>query len=72
MRTIWQPTATRSSVCFTHSAVSIVSQVIMDCTTTGWSPPMITPPRAGIADDDFAGPAAADSRTETRSSAWAQ
>jgi hypothetical protein len=36
MRTIWQPTATSSSVCFTHSAVSIVSQVIMDCITTGW------------------------------------
>jgi hypothetical protein len=35
MRTIWQPTATRSSVCFTLAAVSIVSQVIMDCMTTG-------------------------------------
>jgi hypothetical protein len=35
MRTIWQPTATSSSVCLTDSAVSIVSQVIMDWTTTG-------------------------------------
>ena len=35
MRTIWQPTATSSSVCFTHSAVSIVSQVSMDWRTTG-------------------------------------
>ena len=47
MRTIWQPTATKSSVCRTHSAVSMVSQVSMDCTTTGWRPPMITPPRCG-------------------------
>ena len=59
MRTIWQPTATSSSDCFTHSAVSMVSQVIMDCTTTGWLPPMITPPCAGIADDHLAGQAAA-------------
>jgi hypothetical protein len=57
MRTSWQPTATSSSVCFTDSAVSIVSQVSMDCFTTGWLPPMMTPPR-GIADDDFAGLAA--------------
>ena len=35
MRTIWQPTATSSSDCLTHSAVSIVSQVSMDCLTTG-------------------------------------
>ena len=47
MRTSWQPTATRSSVCFTLSAVSIVSHVSMDWFTTGWSPPMMTPPRAG-------------------------
>ena len=47
MRTIWQPTATRSSVCWTLAAVSMVSQVIIDCTTTGWSPPMMTPPFAG-------------------------
>ena len=28
-------------------SVFIVSQVIMDCITAGWSPPMMTPPRAG-------------------------
>src|ERR1039458_9683649 len=47
MRTIWQPTATSSRVCFTHSAVSIVSQVIINCTTMGGTRPIITPPRAG-------------------------
>ncbi len=58
MRTIWQPTSTRSSVCCTQAAVSIVSQVSMDCTTTGWSPPTMTPPCARIANDNFAGFAA--------------
>ena len=47
IRTNWQPTATNSRVCRTHSAVSMVSQVSIDWTTTGWPPPMITPPRAG-------------------------
>ena len=40
MRTIWQPAATRSSDCCTHASVSSVSQVIMDCFTTGESPPI--------------------------------
>ena len=44
MRTISQPTATRSSVCWMDASVSIVSQVIMDCTRTGFSPPMATLP----------------------------
>jgi hypothetical protein len=47
MRTTWQPTATRSRVCWTLAAVSMVSQVIMDWRTTGWSPPMMTPPFRG-------------------------
>ena len=44
IRTIWQPTLTRSSVCFTEAAVSIVSQVIMLWTTIGFGPPMPTFP----------------------------
>jgi len=47
MRTIWQPTSTSSSVWRTQAAVSIVSQVSMDCITMGWSPPRISPPRRG-------------------------
>ena len=47
-------------VCLTHSAVSIVSQVIMDCITTGWSPPMIDSAPGGIAHDHLAGAAAAE------------
>ena len=44
IRTSWHPTFTRSSVCFTEAAVSIVSQVIMLWTTIGFGPPMPTLP----------------------------
>ncbi len=44
MRTISQPTATSSSVCSMHLAVSIVSQVIIDWTRIGRFPPTVTPP----------------------------
>ena len=44
MRTISQPTAARSSVCCTQASVSMVSQVIIDCTRMGFAPPMPTPP----------------------------
>ena len=44
MRTISQPTATRSSVCPMDAAVSIVSQVIIDCTRIGLLPPTRTLP----------------------------
>ena len=42
MRTISQPTAARSSVCWMLASVSIVSQVIIDWTRIGFSPPMPT------------------------------
>ena len=44
MRTISQPTAARSIVCLMDASVSIVSQVIMDCTRTGLTPPTATFP----------------------------
>jgi len=45
---------TRSSVCFTDSAVSIVSQVSMDCFTRMAATDDDAAAR-GIADDNFAG-----------------
>ena len=44
MRTISQPTAAKSSVCWMLASVSIVSQVIIDWTRIGFSPPMPTLP----------------------------
>ena len=44
MRTISHPTAARSSVCWMLAAVSMVSQVIIDCTRMGLLPPMPTVP----------------------------
>ena len=44
MRTISQPTATRSSVCWIDAALSIVSQVIIDWTRIGFVPPTPTLP----------------------------
>ena len=44
MRTIWHPTLTRSRVCLTEAAVSMVSQVIMLWTTMGFGPPIPTFP----------------------------
>src|SRR5579862_1191287 len=44
MRTISQPTAARSSVCWTHAAVSMVSHVSIDWTRIGLGPPTPTLP----------------------------
>ena len=69
MRTIWQPTATSSSVCFTLAAVSIVSHVIMDCIDDRMIAADDDAAVLRIADDDFAGFAALIKVWETRSSA---
>ena len=44
IRTISHPTAARSIVCWMLASVSIVSQVIIDWTRIGWSPPIPTLP----------------------------
>jgi hypothetical protein len=44
MRTISQPTSASSFVCAMDASVSIVSQVIIDCTRIGFAPPTPTPP----------------------------
>ena len=44
MRTISQPASASSSTSATQAGVSRVSEVIIDCTRTGFPPPMPTFP----------------------------
>src|SRR5690606_34907158 len=43
-RTSSEPARQRSATCFTVEATSAVSVLVIDCTTTGASPPTATPP----------------------------
>src|SRR4030081_3144417 len=43
-RTIWQPEAVSSAICWSVALTSEVSVVVIDCTDTGASPPTGTEP----------------------------
>src|SRR5512144_2831973 len=43
-RTIWQPAAVSSAICWRVASTSAVSVVVIDCTVTGASPPTATDP----------------------------
>ena len=43
-RTIWQPAAVSSAICWSVALTSAVSVVVIDCTETGASPPTSTLP----------------------------
>jgi hypothetical protein len=43
-RTIWQPAAVSSAICWRVSLTSTVFVVVMDCTLTGAPPPTATDP----------------------------
>src|SRR3954451_15111236 len=43
-RTIWQPAAVRSAICWSVALTSAVFVVVIDCTLTGKSLPTPTPP----------------------------
>src|SRR3546814_7481153 len=69
-RTSSEPARHRSATCFTVEATSAVSVLVIDCTTTGASPPTATPPmRTWRVFRRGAGPKAQSDRGWTR--AWA-
>ena len=43
-RTISEPARHNSETCFTVPAMSAVSVLVIDCTTTGWPAPSVTAP----------------------------
>ena len=43
-RTIWQPDAVSSAICWSVASMLFVGVVVIDCTDTGASPPTSTPP----------------------------
>ncbi len=67
-RTIWQPEAVSSAICWRVASTSAVRVVVMDCTETGASPPTATEPtwicRDGRRGASRAGTAGMPSATE--------